>query len=129
MIGKSVQRNRDTYQNDNRFYFEITQKIPGKLGRAGIIHTPHGDIQTPAFMSVGTKGEVRFLSMEELKSVGAQAMLSNGYHLRNRSVEIAKMVRLGWPYFNRFRRLSGNVAGIWLRQGRQHGAGKRGCQY
>lgn len=100
MIGKSVQRNRDTYQNDNRFYFEITQKIPGKLGRAGIIHTPHGDIQTPAFMSVGTKGEVRFLSMEELKSVGAQAMLSNGYHLRNRSVEIAKQGGLakwsGW---------------------------------
>lgn len=77
------------YQNNNRFYFEITQKIPGKLGRAGIIHTPHGDIKTPAFITVGTTGEVRFVSMEDLQKVHAQAMLSNGYHLRNRSFEIA----------------------------------------
>ena len=78
------------YKNNNRFSFEITQKIPGKLGRAGIIHTPHGDIKTPAFISVGTKGKVRFVSMEDLKSVNAQAMLSNGYHLRNISYEIAE---------------------------------------
>lgn len=77
--------------NKNKpFYFEITQRIPGKLGRAGIIHTPHGDIKTPAFMCVGTYGEVRFVSMEDLKDVGAQAMLSNGYHLRNISPEIAE---------------------------------------
>ena len=76
-------------KNDNKFYFEITKRIPGKLGRAGIIHTPHRDIKTPAFMCVGTKGEVRFLSMDDLKSIQAQAMLSNGYHLRNQSFEIA----------------------------------------
>lgn len=76
------------YKNDNKFYFEIEKRIPGHLGRAGIIHTPHGDIKTPAFMCVGTHGEVRFVSMEELKSINAQAMLSNGYHLRNISPEI-----------------------------------------
>ncbi len=70
------------YKNDNKFYFEIEKRIPGHLGRAGIIHTPHGDIKTPAFMCVGTHGEVRFVSMEELKSINAQAMLSNGYHLQ-----------------------------------------------
>ena len=75
-------------KNDNRFYFEITKKIPGKLGRAGVIHTPHGDIKTPAFIAVGTNGEVRFVSMQDLKDVNAQAMLSNGYHLRNLSSEI-----------------------------------------
>ena len=79
-----------TYKNDNKFSFEIIKEIPGKLGRAGIIHTPHGDIHTPAFMCVGTNGQVRFVSMEELKSVNAQAMLSNGYHLRNTSYEIAE---------------------------------------
>lgn len=79
-----------TYKNNNQFSFEITKRIDGKLGRAGIIHTPHGDIKTPAFMSVGTKGNVRFLSMEDLKNIQAQAMLSNGYHLRNISPEIAK---------------------------------------
>lgn len=78
------------YKNDNKFYFEITERIPGKLGRAGIIHTPHGDIKTPAFMTVGTRGEVKFVSMEELKDITAQAMLSNGYHLRNKADEIAK---------------------------------------
>ena len=62
------------YKNNNTFSFEITKRIPGKLGRAGIIHTPHGDIKTPAFMCVGTRGEVRFLSMEDLESVQAQAI-------------------------------------------------------
>lgn len=89
------------YKNDNRFYFEITQKIPGKLGRAGIIHTPHGDIKTPAFMCVGTNGAVRFVSMEDLRSINAQAMLSNGYHLRNTSKEIAEHNGLAeWSNWN-----------------------------
>jgi len=66
------------YKNNNTFSFEIIKRIPGKLGRAGIIHTPHGDIKTPAFMSVGTKGEVKFVSMEDLYLIQAQAMLSNG---------------------------------------------------
>lgn len=78
------------YKNNNTFSFEINERIPGKLGRAGIIHTPHGDIKTPAFMSVGTNGAVRFVSMEDLKKIDAQAMLSNGYHLRNISPEIAE---------------------------------------
>ena len=58
------------YQNNNTFSFEITKRIPGQLGRAGIIHTPHGDIKTPAFMCVGTYGEVRFMSMEDLHGRG-----------------------------------------------------------
>jgi queuine tRNA-ribosyltransferase len=78
------------YKNNNTFSFEIEKKIDGQLGRAGIIHTPHGDIKTPAFMCVGTRGKVNFMSMEELNSIMAQAMLSNGYHLRNASFEIAE---------------------------------------
>lgn len=72
------------------FHFEITHKIPGKLGRAGIIYTPHGKIKTPAFMTVGTQGYVRFVSSEQLQEIGAQAMLSNGYHLRRKSYKIAE---------------------------------------
>lgn len=78
------------YKNNNTFSFEITKKIAGKLGRAGIIHTPHGDIHTPAFIAVGTKGEVRFVSMSDLENINAQAMLSNGYHLRNMSQAMAE---------------------------------------
>ena len=88
-------------KNDNKFYFEITKRIPGKLGRAGIIHTPHGDIKTPAFIAVGTKGHVKFVSNEDLKSIYAQAMLSNGYHLRNTSYEIAEKGGLSkWSGFD-----------------------------
>lgn len=90
-----------TYKNNNTFHFEITKKIPGALGRAGIIHTPHGDIKTPAFIAVGTKGKVRFVSMEDLKAVQAQAMLSNGYHLRNISPEIAEKGGLAsWSHWD-----------------------------
>ena len=87
--------------NNNQFSFEIEKRIDGKLGRAGIIHTPHGDIKTPAFMCVGTHGEVRFVSMDDLRSINAQAMLSNGYHLRNTSSEIAQNGGLAtWSKWN-----------------------------
>ncbi len=70
--------------------FKIEKVLSNGLGRAGIIKTAHGEIKTPAFMSVGTHGYVRFISAEDLHDLGAQAMLSNGYHLRRQSPEIAK---------------------------------------
>ncbi len=70
--------------------FEIQKTLPNGLGRAGIIKTAHGEIKTPAFMSVGTNGYVRFLSAEDLRQLNAQAMLSNGYHLRRHCHEIAQ---------------------------------------
>ena len=51
------------------------------LGRAGTITTPHGDILTPAFIPVGTKATIKAITPEQIKQVGAQAMLSNAYHL------------------------------------------------
>lgn len=69
--------------------FKIEKRLPGRLGRAGVISTPHGDIKTPAFMIVGTNGFVKFMQPDDLRAVGAQAMLSNGYHLRRQSSEIA----------------------------------------
>jgi queuine tRNA-ribosyltransferase len=50
-------------------------------GRVGSIETPHGVIQTPAFIVVGTKGTVKALTIEQVKSLGAQAVLANTYHL------------------------------------------------
>ncbi len=65
------------------FSFEIIKKIEGiPLMRAGIIHTPHGDIKTPAFITVGTKATVKSLTSEQVRDyVGAQAVLANTYHL------------------------------------------------
>ena len=51
------------------------------VGRAGTISTPHGDIQTPAFIPVGTKATVKSVLPESMKDLGAQALLANAYHL------------------------------------------------
>ena len=54
---------------------------PGRHGRTGVIHTPHGDIATPAFIPVATKATVKTLTPEQIRQTGAQAILSNAYHL------------------------------------------------
>lgn len=62
--------------------FEIIKRQPGTIGRAGVIHTPHGDIETPAFVVVGTKGTVKSLKAEDMRDyVGNQVALANTYHL------------------------------------------------
>jgi queuine tRNA-ribosyltransferase len=69
------------------FGFDVSTKLEtasdgGKpLGRAGVIHTPHGDIQTPAFIPVGTKATVKSVLPESMTELGAQAVLANAYHL------------------------------------------------
>ena len=50
-------------------------------GRAGLIHTPHGDIQTPAFIPVATQASIKAVLPENIAEVGAQAVLANAYHL------------------------------------------------
>ncbi len=51
------------------------------LGRTGVIHTPHGEIRTPAFVAVGTKATVKAVLPESVAALGAQAVLANAYHL------------------------------------------------
>ncbi len=53
----------------------------GFQGRTGTITTPHGEIQTPAFIAVGTKATVKAVLPESMKELGAQALLANAYHL------------------------------------------------
>ena len=49
--------------------------------RTGTLHTPHGDVPTPAFMPVGTRGAVRTLDTADLEALGADIVLANTYHL------------------------------------------------
>jgi queuine tRNA-ribosyltransferase len=63
------------------FSFEVKKSIPGSQGRTGEITTPHGVIQTPTFIPVGTKATVKSVLPESIESVSAQAVLSNAYHL------------------------------------------------
>ena len=63
------------------FGFEIKTRDEGSLARVGTISTPHGEIQTPAFIPVGTKATVKSVLPESMQDLGAQALLANAYHL------------------------------------------------
>ena len=62
--------------------------------RAGIIRTAHGDVPTPAFMPVGTKGSVKSLHPDEVRALGASIVLGNAYHLHFRPGDVA-IAKLG----------------------------------
>lgn len=61
--------------------FEILKRDKNTSARAGVLHTPHGDIHTPAFLPIGTKGAVKALTSDELKGIGTEIILANTYHL------------------------------------------------
>jgi len=61
--------------------FEIIAQDKVTRARAGLLHTPHGAVETPVFMPVGTGGTVKGLRQEELEALGVQILLANTYHL------------------------------------------------
>ena len=63
------------------FSFEISKSDSGSDARAGVLTTPHGTVNTPAFIPVGTKATVKSVLPESMRELGAQAILSNAYHL------------------------------------------------
>lgn len=65
------------YEN---FHFEITHVDPSGA-RCGILHTPHGDLETPNFIFCATKGSIKGLTSEQVREAGADIILSNTYHL------------------------------------------------
>ncbi len=66
----------------SKFSFSIVKAAGDeRFMRAGVISTPHGDIQTPAFIPVGTQATVKAVTPEMIREAGAQALLANAYHL------------------------------------------------
>lgn len=63
------------------FYYECTHVCKQSGARAGLLHTPHGTVETPMFMPVGTLASVKFLSPEDVKAIGSGVILANTYHL------------------------------------------------
>lgn len=61
--------------------YELLKTDSSTKARRGIVHTPHGDIQTPVFMPVGTQATVKAMRPEQVKEMGANIILSNTYHL------------------------------------------------
>ncbi len=63
------------------FKLEITHICKQSGARCGILHTPHGSVQVPMFMPVGTLATVKYLSPDDIKKIGSGVILSNTYHL------------------------------------------------
>lgn len=66
------------------FTYDIVAEDPTTHARAGVLHTPHGDIPTPIFMPVGTKATVKGLLPPTLEELGTKILLANTYHLSMR---------------------------------------------
>src|SRR5438094_7525123 len=67
--------------------FDFTIHASCGAARTGTLRLPHGAVETPVFMPVGTQGTVRALSPGDLKAVGSQLVLANSYHLHVRPGE------------------------------------------
>lgn len=61
--------------------FNVIKRTKDGRARLGLLETPHGTIETPVFMPVGTQATVKTMTPEELKDIGARIILSNTYHL------------------------------------------------
>ncbi|HET7102224.1 MAG TPA: tRNA guanosine(34) transglycosylase Tgt, partial [Terriglobia bacterium] len=88
----------------SNFRFELLARDPDTPARLGRIHTPHGTIDTPCFMPVGTRGTVKAVTQEQLEEVGAEIILGNTYHLYLRpGVEVIRAAGglhrfMSWPH-------------------------------
>lgn len=86
------------------FSYELVHVDKNTGARAGILHTPHGDIETPIFMPVGTNSAVKTLINRDIEQTGAQIILANSYHLYLRAG--TKLIRKfggihGWMNWNK----------------------------
>jgi len=84
--------------------FTIVARDESTGARAGILHTPRGDVETPVFMPVGTAGAVKAMIQDQLEELGAQIILANTYHLcmrpgHERVRELGGLHRfMSWPH-------------------------------
>lgn len=112
--------------------FEVVARGPG-LARAGRLTLPHGVVETPVFMPVGTKATVKGLTPGDLEAMGAQIILGNTYHLAMRpgAELVAEMGGLhgfsGWK--RPFLTDSGGFQVFSLGWGKAHGVGKMGAMF
>jgi len=83
--------------------FSFRTSHPDGTARLGVFSTPHGDVQTPAFMPVATHGTIKGLSMDEVAKAGGQMMLSNAYHLYLRPGDMMVRALGGLQAFSRWK--------------------------
>ena len=110
------------------FSFKILKKSSKSRARLGVISTPHGNIETPAFIPVATRAAVRTLDSGELEKIGAQMLICNTYHLHIAPGEKIIKKAGGLHKFMNWKRPlmtdSGGFQVFSLGFGRDHGVGK-----
>src|SRR5271167_236066 len=74
--------------------FEVLARDPGAAARRGRMSTPHGTVETPAFMPVGTQAAVKGMTPDQVRSTGTEMVLADTYHLTLRPGEDV-VARLG----------------------------------
>ena len=108
--------------------FSLKNGARNSRARAGVLHTPHGAIETPSFVTVGTLASVRTLTPEDIRAVGSQVVLANTYHLylegRHEVIEkaggLAKFMNWNGPTMTD----SGGFQVFSMGFGSDHGVGK-----
>ncbi|OGG63947.1 hypothetical protein A3C18_03820 [Candidatus Kaiserbacteria bacterium RIFCSPHIGHO2_02_FULL_54_11b] len=110
------------------FEFKILKKSKKSRARLGVIKTPHGEIETPAFVPVATRATVRTLESDEVAEVGAQVLICNTYHLHTAPGEKLVKKAGGLHRFMQWKRPlmtdSGGFQVFSLGFGTDHGVGK-----
>ena len=87
--GQPGDRSAFSFEQHTRLTDSPTGKVRdgARYGRTGVIHTPHGDIRTPAFVPVATQAAMKAVLPESMAQLGAQCLLSNAFHLYERPGE------------------------------------------
>jgi queuine tRNA-ribosyltransferase len=67
-------------QQKQQFNFDVLKNGPG-ASRLGLLHTPHGIVETPAFIFCATRAAMKSLTVDQLRTANTQIILSNTYHL------------------------------------------------
>jgi queuine tRNA-ribosyltransferase len=81
MTGRGRENDPRTVNHPNRFEFRVVHSDTDTAARCGVMSTPHGDVETPAFMPVATQATVKTVSPAELRECGVQIIVCNAYHL------------------------------------------------
>jgi queuine tRNA-ribosyltransferase len=99
-LGSAPAQARATVYNRNlpQISFEVVAECPVTRARAGLLHTPHGTIETPVFMPVGTQAAVKGLTARDLaEDLGVRILLANTYHcVRPPRTRLAQPARAPW---------------------------------
>src|SRR5271165_4851030 len=81
MIQEKIDKQQKQINYNNYFYFELLYQSKKSRARVGRIHTPHGIIDTPNFVGVGTNATLKSLDTITVDAIGLQLLFCNTYHL------------------------------------------------